>query len=240
MSYTHTRTAYQTLPCRLTSTPYTNGRQDVFRLPLPKIEGNTRRTRYNSASDSPITNSCQDVFRLPPPKIEGTTRQTRYNSTPDSSIITTTTTTTTITTVEIDEVEVTCKETINQKPLRVKARSLETLHRPSRTKATVGPRLSPSRTITRLRKPAPVFTRLLKEADYLAHRVLRYMSGKDLLRVSHVNRQLRELILQDKVLDGRRMNYVNAKRTDRDRVGKVRNVLGVTGVLFINIDWNDK
>ncbi|MPC48624.1 hypothetical protein E2C01_042404 [Portunus trituberculatus] len=181
---------------RLTSTPHTNGCQGVFRLPLPKIEGNTRRNRYNSTSDSPIA-------------------------------------VTTTTTLEIDELEMTCKAPVNLKPLRVKARSLETLHKPGKTKTTVGLRLPPSRTITRLRKSPAVFVRLLKEADYLARRVLRYLNGEDLLRMSHVNRQLRELILQDKVLNGRRMNHINAKRSDRDRVGQVRNMLGITGVFMV-------
>ncbi|XP_063888012.1 F-box only protein 43-like isoform X2 [Scylla paramamosain] len=183
-------------------------------LPSLTPEVTRRSTRLTS---TPHTSSCQDVFRLPLPKIEGITRvgRTRYSSTSDSPVATTT-----VSTLEMNELEVTCEANISQKPLRVKTRLLETLQKPGRTKATVSSRLPPSRTITRLRKPPTVFIRLLKEADYLARRVLRYLSGEDLLRLSHVNQQLRDLIVKDKVLNSRRTSYLNARRSDHDRVGK--------------------
>lgn len=110
----------------------------------------------------------------------------------------------------------TCQATTNQRPQRVTARSSGTQQTPSKTK------ILPLRAITRRRKPQSAFVSLLKEAPYLLRRVLKYLNGEELLHLSHVNQQLRDLILKDKVLGGRRASYLQARKAKRDNVGKVR------------------
>lgn len=226
-----------TRPHRLTSTPHNNTSQDVFPPPSPKIEAiahvvvERRRSRHNSTTASPFS-----VL---------TSRSPFLTATPTMA-----------TTLEMHELEMTChnpssnvvpqglrhgpgkavleedkfaKDTIHATQPRVKVREKAPQETPSRNKASLGVRMPPPATkrgISRLRRPQSVFIRLLRDADYLLCRVLQYLSGEDLLHLSQVNQQLRQLILKDKTLRDRRTTYLTTRRSDRNRVGKVR-CLGV-------------
>lgn len=205
----------------------------MFPPPSPKIEAiacvvvERRRSRHNSTSASPITTTSlpsRSPFLTP----------------------------TTATTLEMHELEMTChesssnvmpqrtrnrpgtavqeenkfeKDTIHTTQPRVKLRVKAPQETPTRSKANLGVRMPPpatKRAISRLRRPQSAFIRLLREADYLLCRVLQYLSGEDLLCLSQVNQQLRQLILKDKTLRERRTMYLTTRRSDRNRVGKVR------------------
>ncbi|KAK3878053.1 hypothetical protein Pcinc_017266 [Petrolisthes cinctipes] len=130
----------------------------------------------------------------------------------------------TSTALEMCELEVACLGTSNLQtnipstskkiePFREQSKHLAR-NLPERQKATL------SKVITRRRASQWVFVRLLGEADYLAVRVLKYLSGKDLLTISHVNRQLRNLILQDKILSSRKTSYIIKRKKECENVGK--------------------
>ena len=89
-------------------------------------------------------------------------------------------------------------------------------------KAKKGRRIQISKSTIKKTKSHPVFVRILKEADDLLWRVMGYLTGEDLLRLSHVNRHLRHLIQHDRVLEERRMSYLQGRMTDCDQLGKVR------------------
>lgn len=75
--------------------------------------------------------------------------------------------------------------------------------------------------ILRYRKSQTVLVRLLREADYLVEELLRYLPAQDLVRLSHVNRQLRQIILGHNVSNTRRLAYINSFKREKEHQGKV-------------------
>ncbi|KAG7166306.1 F-box only protein 43-like [Homarus americanus] len=85
---------------------------------------------------------------------------------------------------------------------------------------TTQPKSPLMRCIVKRRKPQHVFIRLLKDAEYLVFNILEYLSGQELVHVSHVSQQLRQIVLQDKTLNSRRMTFINARLKEKREVGK--------------------
>lgn len=75
--------------------------------------------------------------------------------------------------------------------------------------------------ILRHRKSQNVLVRLLHEADYLVEELLKYLPAQDLIRLSHVNRQLRQIVLGHNVSNARRLAYINRLKREREHHGKV-------------------
>lgn len=73
----------------------------------------------------------------------------------------------------------------------------------------------------RRKKSHSVFVRLLKDAEYMVYKVFKYLSGLDLLHLSHVNQQLRRLILYNKKLNIKRLKFIHSTKQECERVGKV-------------------
>ncbi|ROT83635.1 hypothetical protein C7M84_023168 [Penaeus vannamei] len=83
----------------------------------------------------------------------------------------------------------------------------------SRTQALSGP-------ILRHRRSQNVLVRLLQEADYIVEEILKYLPPRDLIRLSHVNRQLRQIILGHNISNARRLAYINSFKREREHQGK--------------------
>ncbi|XP_047479604.1 F-box only protein 43-like [Penaeus chinensis] len=74
--------------------------------------------------------------------------------------------------------------------------------------------------ILRHRKSQNVLVRLLNEADYLVEELLKYLPARDLIRFSHVNRQLRQIVLGHNVSNKRRLAYINSFKREKEHCGK--------------------
>ncbi|XP_071541231.1 F-box only protein 5-like [Panulirus ornatus] len=125
--------------------------------------------------------------------------------------------------LEICELELTCKEDANQLnsvPSKCDQPKLSTEQKTQPVKQTTKQKESLSKLSRKCRKPQYIFARMLKEADYLVVKVLAHLSGQDLLNLSHVNRQLREMILGNKRLNARRVAFINGRRKECENVGK--------------------
>lgn len=126
--------------------------------------------------------------------------------------------------IEICELELTCKEDANQLNnvlSKNEQPKVITEQKKQSVKQTTKQKESLSKFSGKCRKPQYVFVRMLKEAEYLVHKVLKHLCGQDLLHLSHVNGQLREIILGNKRLNDRRVAFVNGKRKECERFGKV-------------------
>ncbi|XP_063604876.1 F-box only protein 43-like [Penaeus indicus] len=74
--------------------------------------------------------------------------------------------------------------------------------------------------ILRYRKSQNVLVRLLHEADYLVEELLKYLPVRDLIRLSHVNRQLRQIVLGHNVSNKRRLAYIKSFKSEKEHCGK--------------------
>ncbi|XP_053648669.1 F-box only protein 5-like [Cherax quadricarinatus] len=178
-----------------------------------------RRTgRLTSTPQSPSSPDIGLVLSPPLPEIEdveGISR-CRQMSAGDSAMYITTP-------IEICELEMTCDKDSdkveNLLPINEQSKLVSKETKSTSSKRAASKKIS-LRLIRKCKKPSNVLIRMLKEADYLVYKVLKYMSGEDLLHLSHVNKQLRDTILQDKGLDRRRMAFINGRRKDLEHVGK--------------------
>ncbi|CAL4170787.1 unnamed protein product [Meganyctiphanes norvegica] len=69
-------------------------------------------------------------------------------------------------------------------------------------------------------RPKSIIARLLLEADYIILYVLKYLSPKDLVRISHVNRHLRGIVMSNKQYNSKRLSYIDNIIKEKNRIGK--------------------
>lgn len=69
-------------------------------------------------------------------------------------------------------------------------------------------------------RPKSILARLLLDADYIILSVLKFLSPKDLVRITHVNRHLRGIVLANKEYNSTRLSYIDAIVKEKERIGK--------------------
>ena len=69
--------------------------------------------------------------------------------------------------------------------------------------------------------PANIVIQILDEACYLLPKIMSYLEPQDLMSVMQVNRQFHSTTVECKILMGRVKNFVNKKKAEIKRIGKV-------------------
>lgn len=172
-----------------------------------------------STPQSESDGSIHAAFDLPLSKIEvtdGTQRNTRTSDVCDFT-----------SSIEMCELEMTCETEASQvNSVFPKNKSNKKTEHPKHAdKSESSNNVYLLRLTERRKKNQCVFVRLLKDAKYMIYKVLKYLSGHDLLRLSHVNQELRQIIIHDKNLNTKRMTFISTRRKQCDQVGKVSNII---------------
>lgn len=108
----------------------------------------------------------------------------------------------------------------------VKERTVKALFRSKETDKIViiSPKISP--------KVGNIFTRMMGDASYLLPKIFSYLSDEDLVNVSHVCRQLRHIIHGNSKLKCRKLLFIDKKKEELEKVGKVTGQL-----IFVSVNY---
>nr|XP_045617206.1 F-box only protein 43-like [Procambarus clarkii] len=200
--------------------------ESIKEFPVPQVPDSKEaicltpditKRRTGRLTSTPFNHSSGTVLSPPITKIEpvdGASRS-RQISTGDSTLYITSS-------LEICELEMTCEGDLDKGTnlLQKNEQLVSEQKKSAGTKQTSSKTLPSARFAGKRKKPLNILNRMLKDTEYLVFKVLKYMSGQDLLHLSHVNQQLRNIILQNKVLDSRRMSYINRRRKEQEHIGK--------------------